>query len=272
MDQIIPTENVAFRITVAEGSLWCLGPGVHTERIAPEDEFLDIHIGGAMSDWSDRAGAAAAASCPPNSFTYLPSGEARTVTTTRTGSTVRATFRRRALIEAAGRELPHQPVRHAFDAALLGAACIVRDHAMTTRADIGEDLARAFVSMLVLRVAYVLSGRPGDPAPKRPQPIQAALEYIEEHLGAPLRHGDIAGAVGVSPYHFARMFRLAMGMSVRQYIIARRLARAQALLVRTNDGLADIAYQAGFGSQSHMTTLFRKHLGRTPGEVRGTRG
>src|SRR5262249_24167855 len=60
--------------------------------------------------------------------------------------------------------------------------------------------------------------------------LRTVLEYIEEHLDADLTLAQLAAAAYRSPYHFARQFTAATGMPPHQYVIARRVARAQQLL------------------------------------------
>ncbi|MNL85512.1 Exoenzyme S synthesis regulatory protein ExsA [compost metagenome] len=72
----------------------------------------------------------------------------------------------------------------------------------------------------------------------------------------------------MSTYHFARRFQETVGMSPHSYVLGRRIERAGALLRRRDVPLVDIALACGFSSQSHLTTVFRRCLGLTPGEYR----
>jgi AraC family transcriptional regulator len=56
------------------------------------------------------------------------------------------------------------------------------------------------------------------------------VEYIDQHLEEPISLGQLAGMCTLSEYHFARMFRQSFGLPPHQYLLARRLTRAQALL------------------------------------------
>ena len=96
-----------------------------------------------------------------------------------------------------------------------------------------------------------------------------AIRFIRENLDSKLKWDDIAGAIGVDPFSFGRGFKCATGMTPHLYIIRCRLTRAMQLLVRGDLALADIAFEVGCSGQSHLTTLFRKHLGTTPGAFRG---
>jgi len=57
-------------------------------------------------------------------------------------------------------------------------------------------------------------------------------------------------------------------MTPHQYVIRCRIRRAMRLLARGELTLAEIALEVGCACQSHLTTLFRKHLGTTPGAFR----
>jgi len=98
--------------------------------------------------------------------------------------------------------------------------------------------------------------------------LRRAVRFIHDNLDSKLRWDDIAAAVGLDPTSFGRAFKRDMGMTPRQYIIRCRLRRAMKLLAREELTLADIALDVGCSCQSHLTTLFRKHLGTTPGALR----
>ncbi|MEW6497951.1 MAG: AraC family transcriptional regulator [Cyanobacteriota bacterium] len=101
-----------------------------------------------------------------------------------------------------------------------------------------------------------------DSLPK--EKLRCAIEYIDENLEKDLTLAKIATSVGMSPYHFARVFKQATGLPPHQYLIKRRIEKAKSLLTQTHLAIAEIAYRVGFASQSHFTTLFRKHTGMTP--------
>ena len=101
--------------------------------------------------------------------------------------------------------------------------------------------------------------------------LRRVLEFIHAHLDTDLSLTTIASTVGISPYHFARLFKQSTGQSPHQYVIARRIVQAKHLLTTTELPIAAIAYQVGFASQSHLTRHFRQRTGVTPKVYRDAR-
>jgi AraC family transcriptional regulator len=72
----------------------------------------------------------------------------------------------------------------------------------------------------------------------------------------------------MSTYDFARRFKKTVGVSPHAYVLSRRIARARAMLTRSESNLAHVALACGFANQSHLTTMFSRALGVTPGGYR----
>ncbi len=102
--------------------------------------------------------------------------------------------------------------------------------------------------------------------------VRAACRYIEEHAADSLRLRDLAFRAGLSPFHFQRLFRAAVGLTPRQYHQAVRLGKLKTTL-RQSDGVADAVYEAGYGSSSRVYERSDRQLGMTPRQYRdGGRG
>jgi len=124
------------------------------------------------------------------------------------------------------------------------------------------------LAMQMVRVYSTLSdvqvGHGGIP----PYKLRKALGLIDQHL-AEETEGRIAlrfvaQHIGMSYFHFSHSFKQSMGMSPTNYIAERRIERAKKLLEQTELPISDIALRAGFSSQSHFTTAFRRLAGATP--------
>jgi AraC family transcriptional regulator len=93
-------------------------------------------------------------------------------------------------------------------------------------------------------------------------------DYIESNLGQALTVTELAGVIGASPTHFARLFRQATGDSPYHYVRSRRLERAERLIASTQLSLASIAVAVGFSDQSHLNRVMRAERDVTPGQLR----
>jgi AraC family transcriptional regulator len=97
------------------------------------------------------------------------------------------------------------------------------------------------------------------------------LAFVDAHLdSADLTLPQLAAQAHLSEFHFARMFRVSMGCTVHDWVAARRLDRARALLRETALPLADIAAACGYASASHLTRHVKAATGATPGQFRNT--
>jgi AraC family transcriptional regulator len=92
--------------------------------------------------------------------------------------------------------------------------------------------------------------------------------YIEDNLSGDLSLPILAQVAGLSTAGFAQAFAAAQGETPHQYVIRRRIERAKRLLMSTDASIVEIAFQAGFSSQSHLSDTFRRLNGVTPGAYR----
>jgi len=136
-----------------------------------------------------------------------------------------------------------------------------------------DSLAIALAMQLVRRYSSLKDvhiGRGG----MAPHKLRKAIGLIDHHL-AEEEEGRVAlrvvaKEVGMSYFHFSRAFKQSMGMSPTNYIAERRIDRAKKLLQETELPISEIALRAGFSSQSHFTTSFRRVAGATPKAFRAT--
>jgi AraC family transcriptional regulator len=138
---------------------------------------------------------------------------------------------------------------------------------------VGRLYADSVASVLAIQLARRYSClkdvaiRKGGMAPHK---LRRALEFISDKLEQQqaIALDVVAREVGMSRYHFSRVFKESIGLSPINYIGRQRIERAKKLLAETELPIADIALQAGFSGQSHFTTFFRKLVGLTPRSFR----
>lgn len=98
--------------------------------------------------------------------------------------------------------------------------------------------------------------------------IKGAVSYIQYHLDQPISLAQVADYAGYSPYHFTRIFKEKMGVSLFYYISSLRMQRAKELLLHTNFPVRDIGLDIGQQSLGTFTTQFTKRIGVTPSAFR----
>jgi len=104
-----------------------------------------------------------------------------------------------------------------------------------------------------------------------PWQIRRVVAYIEANLDTPIRNNDLAAVARLSVFHFNAAFRKSVGDSPHEYIIRRRMERAQGLMLSTDASLSEIAATCGLADQAHFTRLFRRAVGESPGAWRRAR-
>lgn len=139
-------------------------------------------------------------------------------------------------------------------------------------ADVPSDClyADTLAVALAIRMAEAGGARlPPQDAGQVLSPRQKSLlaDFIECHLDGSLSLAELGGLAGLSLSHLKMRFRNSFGMPPHQYVLRRRVERAQALLAGSNLPMSEIAIEAGFAHQSHMANSMKRLLGVTPGEI-----
>ncbi len=98
--------------------------------------------------------------------------------------------------------------------------------------------------------------------------LARVLEYIDANLHRPIYLIEMANAAGLSRMRFATQFRAATGFSPHEYVLRQKVNRGRDLLRNPSVSLVDVALQLGFRSQSHFSTVFKKHVGDSPARWR----
>jgi AraC family transcriptional regulator len=104
-----------------------------------------------------------------------------------------------------------------------------------------------------------------------PWQVRRVTTHIETNLSAAITTKDLALLAKLSLFHFCRAFRESFGESPRGYVRRRRVERAQGLMLTTNTSLGEIAADCGFTDQAHLSRLFRRIVGESPGLWRRAR-
>lgn len=98
--------------------------------------------------------------------------------------------------------------------------------------------------------------------------VSQVLDYIDYHVSETMSLKTLAEHFYVSTYHLAHKFKEETGYTVNQYIVKRKLGKAQESLVFTNDPIKKIAAECGYPNLQYFYSVFKKQTGSTPAELR----
>jgi AraC family transcriptional regulator len=98
--------------------------------------------------------------------------------------------------------------------------------------------------------------------------LQKVVEFVDAGIASKLGLGELAHIARMSEHQFLRCFSLATGMTPHQFVLEKRIAHAERLLRLTAAPIAQVAMEAGFHSQAHLSQVFRARRGTTPGTIR----
>jgi AraC-like DNA-binding protein len=131
-----------------------------------------------------------------------------------------------------------------------------------------DDPLAAETAMLdalsTLLVRYGRTRADSPPSPAADTRVATMKEQLTGDLAAPLKLAELADAVGLSPFHAARLFTRATGLPPHAWRNQIRLQRSLAPL-RAGASVTDVAAASGFTDQSHFTRHFRRMFGVPPG-------
>lgn len=96
--------------------------------------------------------------------------------------------------------------------------------------------------------------------------ISKVLGYINENLTNHIYVEDLASFCNLNKDYFVRLFKKEMKITPMQYVIKKKIEKAQLLLLQDSVQVKDVAFQLSFDSLSHFCTCFKKNVGLSPGD------
>lgn len=131
-----------------------------------------------------------------------------------------------------------------------------------TIAEIGQLFAARFAEIVTEKSKPLVIG-----ARDRKRAVDAA-RFIAERSSAELRLDRIAAELGLSAFHFLRLFARVLGVTPHQYLVRSRLRHAARLLAAEALPVTEVALAVGFLDLSNFVRTFRRAAGVSPGEFR----
>jgi AraC family transcriptional regulator len=129
-----------------------------------------------------------------------------------------------------------------------------------------DTMSLALVLYLVRRYGGV---RVSDTSIKLPAwRLRRVTEFIDAHLSATIRVGELASLAQLSEGHFHRAFRATTGKTPLEFVHDRRVTMAKQLLASSKLSVAQLAIRVGFLSPAHFARVFRTVTGQSPSQYR----
>lgn len=138
----------------------------------------------------------------------------------------------------------------------------------------GSELAvMARLYSILAKVALAGALRQADPgdssrAALKLARIKKALQYIFDHYAGKISVKDLAGAAGLSSFHFCRQFKAVMNQTPVNYLNRYRVDRAAELLRDPERKILETSLDVGFTHLSYFIKTFKRLQHCTPSEYR----
>ena len=104
--------------------------------------------------------------------------------------------------------------------------------------------------------------------PHRFEKFRSVIDRIDNALDNPPSVAELASTANLSESHFRRIFKQCFGVAPQEFVVQQRLRRAATMLTETDQSIAQIALECGFGDQSHFSRQFRRFFGYPPRSYR----
>jgi AraC family transcriptional regulator len=134
-----------------------------------------------------------------------------------------------------------------------------------------DSIALAFFAHIVRAYGDVPNGKRNARGGLSSWQFQRACDFIIANLADDPLISKVADECGLSTSYFVRAFKQTMGIPPHRWLTKQRVARAKELLRDPAQELADIAQLCGFVDQSHLTRVFSRSEGYSPGRWRRLR-
>jgi len=147
-----------------------------------------------------------------------------------------------------------------------------RQPLLAERADqerFGVDRLESIGLLTLLLVPFLRRARRHEGAHTRVYSQFADLPaFIHARMHEPLRLGDLARVVKLNPAYFSDRFLELVGMRPLEYLLHRRMERAQYLLLTTRTSIKEVAAEVGYADAAHFTRAFVHYCDRSPSQYR----
>ncbi len=102
-------------------------------------------------------------------------------------------------------------------------------------------------------------------------PLETAVRMLDMNYNAFIKMTDISKKLFMNPIYFSRFFKEHMGISPKQYLLKKRIERAEQLIEKTDYSVQEIALSVGYKDALYFSRFFKKETGFSPVKYRNRR-
>ncbi len=124
------------------------------------------------------------------------------------------------------------------------------------------------VSLFMTQLCQLHSANFNQIMPYKRLDVAMFNRFIDGRLFEPPTNSELADLMYVSESHLYSLCHNAFAMTPQQYVMSRRMLKAQFLLINTNMALAIIAAELGFSDASSFSRAYKSHYQKTPSSTR----
>lgn len=126
------------------------------------------------------------------------------------------------------------------------------------------QVANALARVVVLIVYEIIRTSAFETSKENNFAVEKVKSYIEEHYAEEISLAELAELVRANEFYLAHAFKKITGYSPQQYILRRRIGKAQCLLIYTSLPLTEISARVGYDDSDYFGRVFKKIVGMPP--------
>jgi AraC-like DNA-binding protein len=120
----------------------------------------------------------------------------------------------------------------------------------------------------IMQLFFDAATNDSKPISRKSNRFSDIVEYVANHYLEIESLDDLAARFYITKHHLCRLFKQATGVTVVNYVNARKIRLACEKLKFTKAGIEKIALECGFHSSMYFCKLFKETFGLTPSEYR----
>lgn len=130
------------------------------------------------------------------------------------------------------------------------------------------EIIRAYLIELIIKIFRSMDSVQPSKNTQKYKLIQKSIEYIKQNYNKEISLSDVAMNSFISKNYFSKLFKEISGINFSDYVQYLRITEACTLLKDTDMKVTDIAFQVGFNDVKFFYEVFKKIVGKTPGDYR----